>query len=235
MIIGLSVDIKTAIELKVPDRKVEVITNMADIEMFGNVKRDEALTSELGLEGKFVIAYTGTVGLANHLEYLIAVARACIAHPEIVFLVMGAGAQLDRIKQQAEGLENITFIEPGNKEKVKRVLSVSDAIYISFRKVPVLASGCPNKLFDGLAVGRLIIINFQGWVKTLIEDHNCGFYYDPDRPEDFPEKLKAWLSDSKYLEKCQKRSRTLAREQFSVEKQMEKLSRIFEQFSGQAV
>ena len=232
MTVGLSPDIKNVIESKVPGREVAVLTNMADLKFFDDLARDENITEEFGLKRKFVITYTGTVGLANHLEYLVDVARACQAHEEIHFLIMGPGAQLARVRQTAGGLKNISFLEPGNKQKVKEILSVSDAIYISFKKVPVLSSGCPNKLFDGLAAGRLIIINFEGWVKELIEHQGCGFYHDPERPGDFYGHLKAYLSSEDHLQQSQKRAKALASKEFSVEKQMQKLDRIIEKISN---
>ncbi len=232
MTVGLSPDIKRIIESKNPGYEVGMVSNMADLKLFSDRTKDERISEELGLEGKFVISYTGTIGLANHLEYLVDVAKACSDHERVRFLVMGAGAQLEKIQMQAEGLKNISFIPPGDKKKVKRILSVSDAIYISFKKVPILSSGCPNKLFDGLAAGKLIIINFEGWVKDLVEDQECGFYHDPGRPGDFFERLKVYLDNPDHLKNSQKRASKLAAERYSVEKQMQRLDEIVERLSN---
>ena len=224
-IIALSPDIREIIKSKVSAKQIDVVTNMSDPDLFYPEDKDSRLEMDYELEGKFTIGYLGTIGLANHLEYLVEAAK-CVVDEDIVFLVMGAGAQAEKIRFLSQGLRNVRFVEPGNKKAVQRVMSVCDAIYISFRKIPVLGSGCPNKLFDGLAAGKLIIINFDGWIKGLVEKHNCGFYYDPERPQDFMTKVAGYVKDPGLLKESQQHALTLALEQFSVKKQTKTLSQV---------
>jgi hypothetical protein len=58
-------------------------------------------------------------------------------------------------------------------------MNITDASFIFYKPVPVLETGSPNKFFDGLAAGKLIIINFGGWIKTEIEENKCGVYVNP--------------------------------------------------------
>ena len=224
-IVALSPDIQKIIRGKVPSKQIDVVTNMSDPDYFYPAEKDEQLVTQYGLQGKFCIAYFGTIGLANHLEYLIEVARH-IRQDNVVFLIMGSGAQSEKIRSLSVGLQNIRFIEPGDKRAVQRIISLCEAVYISFKKIPILGSGCPNKLFDGLAAGKLIIINFEGWVKELIERHDCGFYYDPEKPQNFMPKLNNYLKDADYLTKSQQRGLQLALQRFSVKVQTKNLNRI---------
>jgi hypothetical protein len=82
----------------------------------------------------------------------------------------------------------------------------------------VLETGSPNKLFDGLAAGKLIIINFGGWLKQEIESTQCGFYYNPQQPTEFVKKLSAYLYEGGLLERAQAASRKLGAEKYSREK-----------------
>jgi glycosyltransferase involved in cell wall biosynthesis len=79
----------------------------------------------------------------------------------------------------------------------------------------VLETGSPNKFFDGLAAGKLIIINFGGWIKNEIENHLCGVYVNPNQPADFTKKVIPFLSDKKLLENYQQASRKLAEKHYS--------------------
>ena len=53
-------------------------------------------------------------------------------------------------------------------------MNVTDATFICYKPVPILETGSPNKYFDGLARGKLILVNFGGWIKEEIEAKRCG-------------------------------------------------------------
>lgn len=224
-LVALSPDIKAAISEKVPEKEVVVVTNMADTNFFQPQQKKASLVEQYAVQGKFVISYAGTVGMANHLEYLLDVAEQVQLENSIHFIVAGSGARWEPVKRQAEQrqLHNISFIDFLDKEGVRDLLNISDAVFISFENVPVLATGSPNKLFDGLAAGKLIIINFGGWIKELIEQHQCGFSYPPQEPKVFVEMLQPFLKDNTALIKAQEGSRQLA-EAFTPEVQLEKLT-----------
>ena len=78
-------------------------------------------------------------------------------------------------------------------------MNVTDAVFVCYKNVPILETGSPNKYFDGLAAGKLIIINFGGWIKKEIEEARCGIYVDPLQPTDFVKKIRPFVSDSKLL------------------------------------
>ncbi|UII28438.1 glycosyltransferase family 4 protein [Fulvivirga maritima] len=229
-IVALSPDIKEIILEKHNKKQVEVVSNMADNQFFTPQVKEPHLEEKYGVEGKFVVTYAGTIGLANHLEYLLDAAEACLNYNQILFMVAGEGARADYIKELAEkrSLVNIQFIPFTGKEGVRELMNVSDAIYVSFKNAPVLASGSPNKLFDGLAAGKLIIMNFKGWLKELIEENGCGFYYKPEVPEEFYAKLLQFVESSELLKTAQENARKLAEQKFDKKDQLKKL----QQFIG---
>ncbi|MBL6447470.1 glycosyltransferase family 4 protein [Fulvivirga sp. 29W222] len=231
-LIALSPDIKNAIEQKLPGSDVEVITNFADTQFFSLAPKREDLLKKYNVGGKFVVAYTGTVGMANQLEYLLDVASLAQKHEKnIHFIVAGSGARWTAIRKQAlaRRLDNITFIDFLNKEGVKEVLNVSDALFISFRNTPVLATGSPNKFFDGLAAGKLIIINFRGWIGRLLAKYSCGFSYLPESPLTFLDQVEPYIHDRQLLQEAKVQARQVA-EQFTPEVQLKKLTRLIANF-----
>lgn len=204
-VIALSPAIENHIK-KISDTKTIMIPNLSDCEFFSPAENDNEI---------FQIGYFGTFGVANDLGQVIEVAR--YVHQlslQIHFTLMGSGAESQKLKQAAKDLDNVTVLPFGNKERVKEVMDRMDAIYISYKNIPVLNTGSPNKLFDGLAAGKLIIINFDGWIKDLIESNQCGFAHDPLRPEIFEEKIRSFISNKKLLKTYQQNSRKLAETQF---------------------
>lgn len=64
------------------------------------------------LEGKFVVGYIGTHGLAHALHRMLETAELLRDRMEIVFLLVGGGARRDALVTQAAetGLVNVRFI-----------------------------------------------------------------------------------------------------------------------------
>lgn len=170
-IVALSPSIAQAIEKKSPNSEVVVIPNMADLEYFSKQERNPTNST-------FTVAYIGAMGFANGLDYLLKSALECQKRSLPVKInLMGDGAERQNLEQLAQnlGLQNITFLPFGNRAKARAVLMQADAVFVCYRNAAILETGSPNKFFDGLAAGKLMLINFGGWLKTEIETARCGF------------------------------------------------------------
>jgi len=229
-IVALSPAIQSAIKKKVPGKKVHLIPNMADCEFYKLERKDPALEARFQVQNKFVISYIGAVGEANGLDYFLECANTVRkAQLPIHFFICGDGALVDRLKKNAQqlSLANLTFVGFTNRKGVKELLNVTDASFICYKQVPVLETGSPNKFFDGLAAGKLIIINFGGWIKKEIEENQCGFYANPQQPTDFVKKITPFLSDDALTQECGKNSRAIAERKYSREMLSAEFSAIF--------
>lgn len=205
-VIALSPAIRNYIEKIVPETQVYVLTNIADTQFFKPVKVDKAYSHE----HPFCIGYFGTFGEANHLDYLLNCARACLnADLPIRFLLVGEGKMYGKIKRLANKLTNVTIQPHANMLAIRKLMKAQDAIYVSFKNVRVLNTGSPNKFFDGLAAGKMIIMNFEGWIRDLVEENKCGIYHDPERPDLFVEQISTLLTNPKQIKAFQKMSRSL--------------------------
>ena len=228
-LIALSPSIRNSMEKTAPGKQTFIIPNMSDCSFFDMEIKHKELEEKFNVENKFVITYFGAVGKANHLEFLVNAAEKCL-DLRVRFLVMGYGSELNRIKKLAaqKNIQNLTFLPYGNKENLREVLNITDAVYVSYADVPVLETGSPNKYFDALASGKLIIQNFGGWLKEITETNNCGFYTNPHKPNELIEKLQPILEDKKLLLHQQKNARSVAKSYFSKALQVQKLLKIFD-------
>jgi len=216
-VIALSPGMRNHIEKRAPEVKVELIPNVADCDFFERVEeKDENLVLQYGVKSKFVVSYFGAVGPVNDLMSLIKCAELSM-HLPIRFLIMGEGSSLQEIKDYVakNQLKNIFFIPYGTKEDVRDVLNVTDACYVSFLHKPILRTNSPNKFFDAIASGKLIITNIQGWIRGLVEKRHIGFFADSDFPAEFSEKIKPFIDSPDLLKKYQKASRETAEQFFS--------------------
>jgi glycosyltransferase involved in cell wall biosynthesis len=216
-IIALSPGMRNHIEKIVPERVVNLIPNMADCDFFQpNQQKNEDLELHYGVKGKFVISYFGAIGPVNDLMSLVKSAEYCLDLP-IRFLIMGSGKSLLLIKKyvQVHEISNVFFIPYGTKEEVRDVMQVTDACYVSFLHKAVLRTNSPNKFFDAIAAGKLIITNIQGWIRGLVEKRNFGIYADSDIPVELREKILPFLESKELLLKYQSNARQTGEQFFS--------------------
>jgi glycosyltransferase involved in cell wall biosynthesis len=229
-VVGLSPAIKNSIEKRIPGKKVHLIPNMADTEFYFPAEKNNDLLRKLNVPRKLTVSYIGAVGLANGLDYYVECARACQnASIPVHFILCGEGALLDYFKRIVSqlGLKNFSIIPFQDREGVRDVMNVTDVAFICYKPLPVLETGSPNKYFDGLAAGKMIAINFGGWIKDEIEDKGCGIYADPRFPTDFVKKIQAFVIDPEKLKECQQASRLLAETKYSREILSAKFAEIF--------
>jgi len=228
-VVALSPPIAEAVRAKCPGKPVHLIPNMADTAFYKPEKKDPAHDEQFQTKGKFVVSYIGAVGFANGLDYFLDCAAASQRHGlRVQFLLCGDGARLEAVKGHARELQltNLIFVPFQNRDGVCAVMNVTDANFISYRPERILETGSPNKYFDGLAAGKLTVINFGGWIKEEIEKEECGIYTDPGSAADFVKKIQPFINDQMLLQAYQQRGRALAERKYSREMLSEKFVRL---------
>jgi glycosyltransferase involved in cell wall biosynthesis len=228
-IVALSPAIQSCIEQKTPG-KTHLIPNMSDTDFFRIQSKNEVLQRAFKVENKFVVSYIGAIGMANGLGHFVSCAKASkTAGLPVRFLLCGEGALLDSLRRLIvdEGLDNFTMVPFQNRDGVRDLLKITDATFISYKPIPVLETGSPNKYFDGLAAGKLIVINFGGWIKEEIEVNQCGIYVNQDNGEDFVRKITPFLYSEKLVKQYQQASRALAENRYSRRTLSERFVKLF--------
>ena len=121
-----------------------------------------------------------------------------------------------KLKKQVEekGLKNVHFLGNHPMNTLSEVVNLCDASITSFLNLPILKTNSPNKLFDSLSAGKPIIVNSAGWTKDLVEKEKCGFFVDPEKPEELAEKLLTYKDNKEILRIWGENSRRLSVEVF---------------------
>ena len=219
-IIALSPNMQAGVLEKTPLKEVILIPNMADINLFYPQEKDKILAEKYQVNQKFVLSYFGAISYANHLEYMLEIAKVAQDKKldKLTFWIGGKGAKMKEIKNLAQkyALKNVAFFEHQNTQNLKNLLQLTDAVYVSFLQNKVLESNSPNKFFDALAGGKLCTVNTAGWLKDLVEQNECGFYANPQNPTEFIQKIIPFLEDTNLLKIQQANARALAIKEFSM-------------------
>lgn len=197
-VIALSPGMQDGVVKYISKTKTTMIPNMAKIDEFWPREYNNELISELGLkEDSFKIVHFGSLGLANGAHTIIESAKILKDDPTVEFVFVGGGSTEGDLIKECEkfGLTNVKFLGQFPMKEVSEIVNLCDVSIVSFMDLPILYTNSPNKLFDSLSAGKPIIVNSAGWTKNLVEEHNCGFYVNPNVPEELVEKIK-FLQDN---------------------------------------
>lgn len=166
----------------VEPRRVSVVMNGFDRELFHPREKDRELAKRLGVTGRFVVAYCGAIGLAHGLDVVLRAAALLRerGRTEIVFLLAGDGARLRELRAAARGLDNIVFTGNLDSRVIPEVLALSDACLAHMRKAETFTRVMPSKVFEATAMARPIILGVRGFAQGFVERAGCGLCFAPE-------------------------------------------------------
>jgi len=168
----------------VPDERLRVIPNGIDRARFAPREADLALKRSLGLAGRFVVGYSGTIGMASGLGVVLRAAQALRAagRDDVAFLLVGDGAVRDELAARARrlGLERVVFAGRQDPTRMPAFLSICDACLVHLRKVELFATVLPSKIFEAAGMGRPILLGVGGEAREIVERAGCGEYVEPE-------------------------------------------------------
>jgi glycosyltransferase involved in cell wall biosynthesis len=216
-----------------PADRVTVVPNSCDLELFAVPEAE--VTRFRGslpwLQGRSLVLYAGSVGLANGVDYLVHLAAAVRPlDPEIRFAVVGDGGQAECVRQlaaQLHVLDETFFMLPlVPKSQIPVVVASADIATSLFIPLPSLEHNSANKFFDALAAARPVAINYGGWQADLLERSGAGLVLDPRSPDVAAGWLVKRVQDPDWLAQAGQAAGVLAREEFSRDMLFERFERV---------
>jgi glycosyltransferase involved in cell wall biosynthesis len=143
------------------------------------------LRKELGLRNEFVLLYAGTLGMAHGLETVLQAAERLKDHDDIVFLLMGAGAEREPLCQLVDRmrLSSVRLLDKQPRERIPAYLAAVDACLVPLRNQEVFKSAIPSKMFEAMAAGKPVILGVEGEAKEILLDGQAGLGVRPEDSE----------------------------------------------------
>jgi colanic acid biosynthesis glycosyl transferase WcaI len=186
------------VERGVDGNKIEVVVNGVDLSRYFPRDKDPELLLEYGLEGKFVVGYIGTHGMAHALHRVLEAADLLRKQKDIVFLLVGSGAQRESLAKKAETmkLENVRFIKRQSKEMMPTIWSLCDLSLIQLKDSSLFRSVIPSKIFESMGMGLPIILSLpKGEASAIIEESGAGIVLPPEQPMELAEAIVGLYRD----------------------------------------
>lgn len=184
----------------VPAEKISVVENGVETDQFSprTAAATRALRHELGVEDKFVVCYVGTMGMAHGLETLLdAAAQLQTQNPAVLFLLIGEGAEKERIKAlaQSRGLANIRFLDQQPREKIPAFISASDACLVLLKNTEVFKTVIPTKMLEFMSCARPVILGVDGQARKIVEEADAGIVIEPENSVALAEAIERLAAD----------------------------------------
>ncbi|MCB0510831.1 MAG: glycosyltransferase family 4 protein, partial [Bacteroidetes bacterium] len=158
------------------------ISNAIYLEELNNTEALNPALEALLPKAKFIVGYTGKLGLSNAMSYLIEAAKL-IQQEDIYFVIVGNGEEKEKLKAQAKELQNICFVDAIPKSQIPAILAKFDLCYIGWNREKLYNYGVsPNKIYDYMYAEKPILhsIHLQ---EELVSLAQCGLRVEEENPE----------------------------------------------------
>jgi colanic acid biosynthesis glycosyl transferase WcaI len=172
----------------VPAGKVVLVPAAADNAVFGvgSVVEGHRFRIDHGLDGKFIVAHSGNMGVKQGLDVVIDAALQLKEHREIVFLLAGDGAMKPHLKKRAAalGLDNVRFLPvQGKAEFLQMLAAVELALIVQQSTVSDIVF--PSKTVTLLSAARPIVasISSECEIGRVIRQSGAGVVIEPGNAE----------------------------------------------------
>ncbi len=171
----------------VPADKISIVENGVETDLFRAAPdatiREELARHEVHTNGRFVVCYIGTMGMAHGLETLIAAAEELrTTLPNCLFLLIGEGAEKQRIVElaAARGLANIKFLDQQPRQRIPALVSAADACLVMLKGTDLFKTVIPTKLLEYMACERPVIVAVDGQARQIVEEARAGVFVPPE-------------------------------------------------------
>ncbi len=217
-IVVLGKDVKRLlIDKGLAPNKVHIITNWADKRMI-----DKSLNIDFkrdwNIDHKFIILYTGNIGLFHNLEYTIhSMAKINQLFEDVCLVFVGEGGQKKELQKIVKkmNINNVAFFTYQNTDEYGELLRTADLLLVSLAK-GLEGISVPSKTYSYLAAGRpiLAVMSKDTEIGSLIEETKAGIRVDPDDRSAFVKAVEKMYCDKKLRCECGRNARKIFEENY---------------------
>jgi glycosyltransferase involved in cell wall biosynthesis len=132
-----------------------------------------AVRNQLGIsDGKAAVCFIANLGRERQLPPLLDAMRRS---PHIHLILGGNGPCRDIAEAAARECNNISYLGPVPSDQIPLFTAASDAVFYGFDpKNPNSRFSAPNKLFEALGAGKMIMTADFGEIGRIVTTERCG-------------------------------------------------------------
>jgi len=175
------------IDAGIDDKKIHLITNGVDHEIYypGQRENSREIYRELGCKNKFIVLYTGVIGIIHGVSIIGEAAKLLKDHLDIAFVIIGDGvkkAQLMDMKSKYK-LENLHILGNMQPDDLLPYLQGADLGLTTLQNKPFCEGTIPVKIFSYMACGLPVLFAGRGEGQQIVQESGAGVCIEPENPE----------------------------------------------------
>lgn len=187
-------------------QKSLVINNWSDDQKIVPMNEDDMHIKEFkekyGLRNKFIIMYSGNIGLFYDLENLIEVTNQFKNNEEIEFVFIGEGAVKQKLEDYIKNnnIENVKFITYQPKDQLNVSLNSAD-VHLVVNAKGIKGVSVPSKIYGVMAAGKPVIgvLEEGSEARNIIMASGCGECIEPNNYAGFAELIQKFYENREHL------------------------------------
>ncbi|WP_181009834.1 glycosyltransferase family 4 protein [Ornithinimicrobium sufpigmenti] len=165
----------------VDEDKITIVPNGVETARFGPRPRNEELAARLGVAGKTVVGYVGSILDYEGLGLLIDAAATLRAErDDVAFLLVGDGAELPEFRERVEEEhlgDTVIFTGRVPHHEVEDYYSVIDICPFPRLPLPVCEMVSPLKPFEAMAMAKAVIASDVAALAEIVMDGHNGLLH----------------------------------------------------------
>lgn len=206
-------------EFGISKDKIEVLPIGADNEVYKYAPKSKN-------DGFFNVVYYGLYSPAHGVRYLVEAANILKSNKKIRFLMVGDGNTYakDFALAQKYGLKNMIFYKDMTEIDAFETLSTGDVFLGFLEKHPVVKRVVPNKVYQGLALGKAVLTADTPALKGVLEDKEEVFLCQPASPESVAHSILELYKNPGLTKKISEKGYLIFKQKFTPKKIGEQLN-----------
>lgn len=150
-------------------------TNGIDSEF---LSASNSLYIDSSASSKLTILYAGNIGEGQGLSSIIP-DLAKLTETEYQFKIIGDGGRKSALVKASEGISNISFHMPVNREQLIQEYLNADILFLHLNDYPAFKKVLPSKIFEYAAMGKPILAGVSGYAAEFINSEviNAEVFY----------------------------------------------------------
>lgn len=183
----------TWIKRGIPAKKIAFLPNGVNLELFRPLPPDQEFKEKLGLQDKFVLVYTGTMGYAQGLESVLEAANLLRSEPQYHFLFLGDGTEKPKLEEMAKEMKlpNVQFLGFQPVTDMPRYLSLAAGSIIPLKKLKLFEGARPSKMFPAMGCAVPVIYSGEGEAVDLVREAGAGLTVEPENPSEMAQAIRS--------------------------------------------
>jgi glycosyltransferase involved in cell wall biosynthesis len=219
-------------ENNISSHRIEVVENWADPAEISPInKEDNAFLRKHIPEEKFVVMYSGNIGLSQDLENVIHTANYLRDKEDMIFLLIGEGALKEELMRLSSSLRlrNLRFLSYQKKKDLKYSLNAADIHLIPLRK-GMRGIIVPSKLYGIMAAGKPFIaaVDDGSEADRVVEQFHCGMVIPPSDAQELEKAVLRAFGNRQKIKEMGKRGRQAFENHYTMKICTQKFKRVLQ-------